>query len=154
MASNDVPEKIRLHHISHVYYKYTPDAIDAARTFMDDFGFFETKRVGPKTYYRGYGEEPFVICIEVSTETKFGGAAFAVDSLEELERASKVLPKESKATDVYELTDAPGRGKCVTLYDPVDGFPMHLVYGQESVEPFNPQLPDVRPNFVSIADVS
>ncbi|ROV88139.1 hypothetical protein VMCG_10434 [Cytospora schulzeri] len=147
MASNDAPEKIRLHHISHVYYKYKPDAIDAARLFMDDFGFFEAQRVGPKTYYRGYGREPFVLCVEASTETEFGGAAFVVDSLEELERASKILPKEAKATDVYELTDAPGGGKCVTLYDPVDGFPMHLVYGQQLAEPLDPQFPEVKPNF-------
>lgn len=149
MASNGVSDKIRLHHIAHVYYKYSPDAVDAARFFMTDFGFFEAKRVGPKTYYRGYGPEPFVLCVEASTETAFGGAAFAVDSLEELERASKILPKEAKATDVYELTDAPGGGKCVTFYDPVDGFPMHLVYGQELAEPLDPKLPDVKLNFVS-----
>lgn len=149
MASNGTQERIRLHHISHVYYKYKPDAIEAAHTFMDDFGFFEAKRLGPKTYYRGYGQEPFVLCIEASTDTEFGGAAFAVDTLEELERATKILPKEARATDVYDMTDAPGGGKCVTLYDPVDGFPMHLVYGQELVEPLDPKFPELKPNFVS-----
>ncbi|KAK7743279.1 hypothetical protein SLS53_004364 [Cytospora paraplurivora] len=148
MASNGTPvEKIRLHHISHVYYKYKSDAIDAARQFMDDFGFFVAKKVGPKTYYRGYGREPFVLCIEESTETEFGGAAFAVESLEELERASKVLPSEARPTDVYELADAPGGGKAVTFYDPVDGFPFHLVYGQELVETLDPKIPEIKINF-------
>lgn len=148
MAS-DTPEKIQLARISHVYYKYKPSDVDAARMFMEDFGFFEVKRDGPRTYYRGYGAEPFVLCVEASTTTEFGGAAFAVDSLAELERAAQVLPKDARATDVYETKDAPGGGKCVTFYDPVDGFPFHLVWGQEQVEPLSLDLPDVKPNFVS-----
>lgn len=143
------PDKIQLHHIAHVYYKYSTEEVDAARFFMTDFGFFETKRVGPRTYYRGYGSEPFVLCVEASTKTEFAGAAFAVDSLAELEKAAKILPADTKPTDVYELTDAPGGGKAVTFYDPVDGFPMHLVYGQEKVEELDPKFPELKLNFVS-----
>lgn len=143
------PQKIQLSRISHVYYKYAPGEVDAARFFMEDFGFFEAKREGPRTYYRGYGTEPFVLVVESSTKTEFGGAAFAVDSLEELERAAKVLPKECKATEVYDMTDAPGGGKAVTFYAPVDNWPMHLVWGQKLVEPLKLELPDVKPNFVS-----
>jgi len=29
------------------------------------------------------------------------------------------------------LKDAPGGGRCVTFKDPVDGFPFHLIFGQE-----------------------
>ncbi|KAF3768078.1 hypothetical protein M406DRAFT_321841 [Cryphonectria parasitica EP155] len=145
--ATEAPKKIQLTRISHIYYKYKPEDVDAARAFMVDFGFFEVKREGPRTYYRGYGVEPFVLCVEASDETKFGGTAFAVDSLEELERASKTLPKEAKATDVYEMEGAPGGGKCVTFYDPVDGFPFHLVYGQELVEPLSLELPEPKPNY-------
>lgn len=150
MAS-ETPKKIQLSRISHVYYKYKPDEVDAARQFHEDFGFFETKRAGSRTYYRGYGVEPFVLCVEAADKTEFGGAAFAVDTLEELERAAKVLPAESRPTAVYDLKekDAPGGGKCVTLYDPVDGFPMHIVWGQERVEPLSLDFPEVKPNFVS-----
>ncbi|POS69826.1 glyoxalase family protein, partial [Diaporthe helianthi] len=146
MADTD---KIRLHRIAHVYYKYSTQEVDAARLFMTDFGFFESKRVGPRTYYRGYGSEPFVLCVEASAKTEFGGAAFAVDSLAELEKAARILPPESKPTDIYELTDAPGGGKCVTFYDPTDGFPTHLVYGQEKVEELDPKFPELKLNFVS-----
>lgn len=146
----DTPNKIQLARIAHVYYRYKPEEVDAARQFMQDFGFFETKRVGPRTYYRGYGAEPFVLCVEESDKTTFGGAAFAVDTLEELERAQKLLPKEARPTDVYELKDAPGGGKAVTFYDPVDGFPFHLVWGQQQVEPLNLKFPELKPNFVSI----
>jgi hypothetical protein len=41
---------------------------------------------------------------------------------------SRTLPGASK---IYELTDAPGGGKCVTFHDSVDGFPFHLVFGQQ-----------------------
>lgn len=148
MADN-APKKIQFSRISHVYYKYKPEDVDAARNFMQDFGFFEAKKEGSKTYFRGYGVEPFVLCVEASDETKFGGAAFAVDTLEELERASKILPKEAKATDVYDLKDVPGGGKAVTFYDPVDGFPFHIVWGQQMAEPLSLELPEVKPNFVS-----
>lgn len=65
-------------------------------------------------------------------DSRVGGqvwrVGFVVESLEDLEYASETLPG---ATSIYELKDAPGGGKCVTFYDPVDGWPMHLVRGQE-----------------------
>lgn len=143
------PAKIQLSRIAHVYYRYTPSELDAARVFMNDFGFFLVKSDSTRTYYRGYGTEPFVLCVEAADKTEFGGAAFAVDTLEELERASKILPKEVKATEVYELTDAPGGGKAVTFYEPVDGVPFHLVWGQEKAEPLSLELPEPKPNLVS-----
>lgn len=150
MAADPV-NKIQLARIAHVYYKYKPDEIEKAKEFMKDFGFFEVKKVGPRIYYRGYGSEPFVLAIEEADKTEFGGAAFAVDTLEELERATKVLPKEAKVTDVYEMKDAPGGGKAVTLYDPVDGWPMHIVWGQEKVEAMDPKFPEqvYKTNYVS-----
>lgn len=152
MANNGTaPSKIQLSRISHVYYRYTANEIDAARQFADDFGFFETKRAGPRTYYRGYGTAPFVLCYEEASKTEFGGAAFAVDSLEELERARSILPAEAKATEVYDLEDAPGGGKAVTFYEPVDGVPFHLVWGQQETEPLSLELPEPKPNLVSCA---
>lgn len=142
---NDL-KKIKLTHLAHVYYKYKD--IGAIRPFYEDFGFYETKRVGEKTYYRGYGNEPFVICAEPAEENAFAGAAFAVESEEDLVHASLTLPAECKATKVYDLTDAPGGGKAVTFYDPVDGFPFHLVHGQEKVELLDPNFPDLKMNYV------
>lgn len=147
--AKDNPDKIKLHHIAHVYYKYSTEEVDAARFFMTDFGFFEAKRVGPRTYYRGYGSEPFVLCVEASTKTEFAGTAFAVESLDELQKAAKILPAEAKPTGIYDLVDAPGGGKGLTFFDPVDGFPMHLVYGQEPIEELDPKFPALKLNFVS-----
>jgi hypothetical protein len=152
MAAEDssVPIKtIKLVRIAHVYYKHNKD-VAKVREFMSDFGFLEVSQVGKKIYYRGYGTEPFVICLEESDETAFGGAAFVVESEEDLIHASKILPAETKPSEVYELTDAPGGGKCVTFYDPVDGFPFHLVHGQTPVEATDPCFPVLKVNYVSI----
>ena len=64
-------------------------------------------------------------CPEKSDEDAFGGVAFQVESETDLEYASKTLPG---ASEVYELADAPGGGRCVTFKDPVDGFPFHLMF--------------------------
>jgi len=123
---SDTPErKIILTRPVHVYYKHIN--VDKANDFLLDFGFAEEKRVDDKIYYRGYGPDPFVYCLEKGDEDAFGGVAFEVESKADLEYASKTLPG---ASSVYELIDAPGGGRCVTFHDPVDGFPFHLVFGQ------------------------
>jgi catechol 2,3-dioxygenase-like lactoylglutathione lyase family enzyme len=136
--------KINLVRIAFVGYKHKN--IDAARAFYEDFGFYEVKRVGNRTYYRGFGTEPFVLRADSAEEDAFDGPAFVVESFEDLERASKTLPD---ATDIYDLEDAPGGGKCVTFKDPVDGWPFHLVYGQTANAPDDPGFPNLKFNFVS-----
>lgn len=120
--------KIKLLRIAHIYYIHTN--LEKANEFLLDFGFVETERRPDRVFYKGYGTEPFVYCAIKGQENNFGGAAFVVDSLSDLELASKTLPS---ATAVKEL-DGPGGGKIVTFKDPVDGFPFHLVYGQSWVE--------------------
>lgn len=142
MGSIEEP-KINLVRIAHVYY--THKDIGEARQFLVDFGFKECKRVGNKTYYRGYSREPFVYCAIEGDEPSFGGAAFVVQSEEDLERASRTIPG---ASAIYELTDAPGGGRCVTFQDPVDKFPFHLIYGQK-LRDQETVLPELEFNFVS-----
>ncbi|KAK2767557.1 hypothetical protein FQN54_003715 [Arachnomyces sp. PD_36] len=129
--------QIRLVRLAHVYYTHRD--INNAHKFLEDFGFQETKKVGGNTYYRGTGSEPFVYCAREGREDGFGGAAFVVESRDDLEYASRTLPQ---ATKIYELDEAPGGGLCVTFKDPVDDFPFHLVYGQGTMadETVTPQL--------------
>lgn len=140
-------KKIQLVRIAHVWYKHAD--IGAAKQFAEDFGFAETARIGKTTFYRGYGTEPFVLALEASDKIEFGGAAFVVESEEDLVHASKTLPKECRATEIHEMKDVPGGGKRVTFYDPVDGFPFHLVYGQTPVERRDPGFPVLKINYVS-----
>lgn len=87
------------------------------------------RRTEDTIYYRGYGTEPFIYCAKKGTEDTFGGTAWVVDSISDLELATS-LPG---ATPIHD-SDAPGGGKRVTFYEPVDNCPWHLVYGQEAVE--------------------
>jgi len=129
MSSATPERKIILTRPVHVLYKHVN--IEKANDFLLDFGFAVEKRIGDKIYYRGYGPDPFVYCLEKGDADAFGGVAFEVASAEDLEYASKTLPG---ASEVYELVDSPGGGKCVTFHDPVDGFPFHLVFGQKMRE--------------------
>ncbi|KAI0517425.1 hypothetical protein F5B22DRAFT_646060 [Xylaria bambusicola] len=98
--------KVNLNRISHVYYTYKD--LDTAHLFLLDFGLLE------------------------DDNDVFGSAAFAVEALQDLERASG-LPG---ATPIRDL-DGPGWGKVVTLREPVNDFPFHFVYieSQGSWEP-------------------
>lgn len=134
--------KIKLLRIAHIYYIHTN--LEKVHEFLLDFGFVETERRPDRVFYKGYGTEPFVYCAIKGQENYFGGAAFVVDSLLDLELASKTLPS---ATPIKEL-DGPGGGKIVTFKDPVDGYSFHLVYGQSCVEPnTDKDLPQLVFNF-------
>ncbi|KAL5349987.1 hypothetical protein ACLOAV_005023 [Pseudogymnoascus australis] len=123
-------EKISLNRIAHVFYTHAN--FSGQRQFLLDFGMSITQETADKIYFRGYGTQPFVYCLARGTSDSFDGVAFVVDSLADLELATQ-LPS---ATAIYSL-DAPGGGKGVTFYDPIDKFPFHLVYGQELVERTN-----------------
>jgi hypothetical protein len=145
-------KKIQLVRIAHVWYKHAD--IEKAKQFALDFGFVETAQVGKTTFYRGYGTEPFALALEAADKDEFGGAAFVVESEEDLVHAAKSLPKECRATEVHEMKDIPGGGKRVTFFDPVDGFPFHLIHGQTPVAREDPGFPALRYNYVSLSAVS
>lgn len=126
--------------IAHVYYTHTD--LVAACEFLIDFGFTVASDEGDTIYFRGYGTEPFVYCAQLGSTNSFGGAAFVVESAADLELAAATLPK---ATLVHN-SPAPGGGKRVTFYDPVDGPPVHLVRGQTPVERTS-SLPEPDYNF-------
>lgn len=140
--------KITLVRIAHVIYQHKN--IEKQRKFLEHFGFNECKQVGPKTYYRGYGDDPWVYCAVEGKEDKFLGAGFLVESEEDLAYAASTLPG---ASEIYDLSDAPGGGNCVTFHDPVDGFPFHLVHGQGLASSLpGPTLPKLDFNFVRRPD--
>ncbi|KAK1674586.1 Glyoxalase/Bleomycin resistance protein/Dihydroxybiphenyl dioxygenase [Colletotrichum godetiae] len=117
--------KINLVRIAHINYTY--QNLERAEAFFRDFGFVEASREGSRVYYRGYGPEPFVLCAEAGAKDAFGGAAFVVESEEDLLYASQTLPGASAP---YELSKTPGGGRCVTFEGGFDKFPFHLVCGQ------------------------
>ncbi|AEO58410.1 hypothetical protein MYCTH_2118800 [Thermothelomyces thermophilus ATCC 42464] len=139
MASRQL-QKIRLVRIAHVYYTYVD--LDQARQFLLDFGFTVTEDRGDTVFFKGYSTEPFVYYAIKGAENAFGGAGFVVESMADLELVSKTLPKVTAIEDL----DAPGGGKRVTFYDPVDNFPFYLVYGQSAI-PVTAHLPELEYNY-------
>lgn len=153
LSAPSPPDKIKLVRIAHVYY--THKSFEKEHQFLLDFGLTETKRSNTgtsneKIWYRGYGTEPFVHCLSKGDENGFDGAAFVVESRDELELAARIV---SNASKIYELGDAPGGGECVTIKDPVDNFQLHLVWGQTQRE-LTEELHQRDYNFVSVAEVA
>jgi hypothetical protein len=132
--------KIQLNRIAHVFY--THKNFDGQRKFLLDFGFAIAQEEPDRIFFKGYGTQPFAYCLSRGEADKFGGAAFVVETLEDLEHASQTLPGASSIYDV----DAPGGGKGVTFTDPVDGFPFHLVHGQ-ALKELSTHLPELPFNF-------
>lgn len=133
-ASPGSSDKINLVRIAHVYYTHA--SFEREHDFLQDFGFTPIKTLNPglpneTIYYRGYGTEPFLYCSRKGTEDAFGGTAFVVESRKDLELATRMVPGASK---IWEMSEAPGGGECVTVRDPVDAFEVHLVYGQKGRE--------------------
>ncbi|KAL4748420.1 hypothetical protein BDW72DRAFT_214807 [Aspergillus terricola var. indicus] len=129
---------IRLVRLAHVCYTHVDLA--AASRFLIDFGFQElTQTVSPSTgqrtiYYRGTTtQQPFVYCAREGPEDAFDGAAFVVESREDLDYAAETLPGSAGIVNL-EAEGVPGGGLSLTFHDPVDGFPFHLVWGQRGRE--------------------
>ncbi|OBU00224.1 hypothetical protein VE01_01676 [Pseudogymnoascus verrucosus] len=128
----DQSKQIRLVCLSHMRYQQ-PDFTEIS-IFLENFGMHCVKKTEDAIWYRGYGSEPYVYVVEKGPK-KFLGGSYTVESYADLERAA-AIPGASK---IEELTNAPGGGSRVTIYDP-EGFPVNLLYGQELVEPG--QLPE------------
>jgi len=126
--------RIRL--VTTAFVVYYHANLDKAREFYADFGMDVADERDDEIFLAGYGSEPFIYVAKraLDGQSKFGGAAYEVESKAELERASK-LPSASTG---IEALDGPGGGELVTLTDPV-GNKVFLVYGQTKKEP---SLPD------------
>ena len=107
---------------------YYHEDLEKARAFFLDFGMkIVEERAGQEIFFKGYGTEPFVYAARKAASgsgSSFGGAAYVVQSREELQRAQAI----DLATPVAKL-EGPGGGEIVTLTDPA-GHKVHLVYGQ------------------------
>jgi len=124
--SIDRDAQIKLTKLVHMRYQH-PD-LNEIGTFLGDFGMSVAKQVDGKTWFKGYSDDQYVYYAQQGPK-KFLGGSFEVASYDELEKAARV----PGATGIQELSDAPGGGYMVTLYDP-EGFPINLVHGQAKKE--------------------
>lgn len=135
--------RVRLVKTSFVSYSHVD--LDKAEQFLSDFGLKEIKRnsEGTEIFYKGYGPDPFVYIARKANgpEPTFDGAAYVVESRDELEKAARI-----EGASQIKPFEAPGAGEIVTLTDPA-GFHVHLVYGQEEKQVEEMQLKKLVVNY-------
>ena len=119
----DASKQIKLVKLAHMRYQH-PDFVKITK-FLKDFGMYIVKETDDKIWWRGYGNDQYVYYAQKGPEKRFLGGTFEVESMEELEKATK-LPG---AGDIEQMKDAPGGGYFLTVHDP-EGFPINLMYGQ------------------------
>jgi catechol 2,3-dioxygenase-like lactoylglutathione lyase family enzyme len=118
---------LRLQSLHHVGFQVRDLA--ASERFAVDFGLHVAARDERRIYLRGAGTDAYHVILEAGERNAFLGAAFAVGSRSELDKAIA----EHGATPIRELS-GPGGGVAVTLRDAED-LPWHLVAGVASVAP-------------------
>lgn len=115
--------RVQMLKLSHMRYQH-PN-LDEITTFLLDFGMHVVKRTDSQVWYRGYGPDQYVYYAQKG-EKKFLGGVFEVESEAELLKAAAI----PGAGEVEDLSDAPGGGRMVTLWDP-EGFPISFIFGAE-----------------------
>ena len=135
--------RVRLMRTAYVVYHHT--SLEKAHKFLVDFGLkkVEEDLKQQRAWYAGYGNDPFCYVAVRSKDgtAAFGGAAYIVESRDELTKASKILG----ATAILPA-EGPGGGEVVTLVDPL-GFKIFLVHGQTEKVVENLDLEKLTVNF-------
>jgi len=122
--------------LSHMRYRHAD--IEATHTFLLDFGMTLTHKEGKVRYYAGQGPDPYVYVAEESDKSEFIGGTYLVESKEDLERASEMIPGASKVLD----NGGPAGGYLVTIADP-DGQLVNLVWGLAAKPVAEDKIPPV-----------
>ncbi|KAL4861561.1 hypothetical protein BDV12DRAFT_203881 [Aspergillus spectabilis] len=116
--------KINVVRLGFVHYQH-PD-LEKIDRFLVDFGLIKVSQ-GKRSYYRGYGVDPYIYVAEQSPNgtRAFVSAAWVVESAQDLEVAA-ALPNAS----AVENNEGPGGGQIVSLKDP-NNFIVSFIYGQK-----------------------
>jgi hypothetical protein len=128
--------RIRLLKTAYVLYQHAD--LPKARELMLDFGFtIADERKSPgEIFFQGYGSEPYLYVAReaLDVKSKFLGAAYEVESRDELVRATSI-----KGASSIESLNAPGGGEIVSLTDPIGNF-VYLFWGQQEKAKITPAI--------------
>lgn len=102
------------------YLMWEKPNLDRAAAFMTDFGLQTVQHSSPDLYMRGTGSAPWFYHARTGRQSKYLGAGFIVDDIEDLKKMAK------QTDSPIEQIDAPGGGSRLRLEDP-DGFQVDLI---------------------------
>ncbi|GME31682.1 Glyoxalase/Bleomycin resistance protein/Dihydroxybiphenyl dioxygenase [Neofusicoccum parvum] len=139
MVSGKAP--IQLVKTAFVVYYHTD--LHQQQQFLLDFGLTVVQERKGEVFLGGFGTEPYAYVLRQSqtSSSYFGGAAYVVESHEELERA-----RDEFGGSAITPLDGPGGGEMVTLTDPF-GNHVHLVHGWKEKPMQMPELPKLVLNY-------
>ncbi|KAE8372126.1 Glyoxalase/Bleomycin resistance protein/Dihydroxybiphenyl dioxygenase [Aspergillus bertholletiae] len=139
--STTTDSRVRLLKTAFVVY-YHVDLAQAKR-FLLDFGLtIALEHSGKEIFFQGYGTEPYVyIARQAQSDSTFGGAAYVVESRQELETAHQMF-----GGSAIEPLDGPGGGEQVALTDPL-GNPVYLIWGWQEKEAPQPEMEKLTVNY-------
>lgn len=82
--------KVQLKRLSHITYSHKNP--EWTCQFLKDFGFQEVESRKDKTFFRGYGDLPYIYVAEKAPlgKPQFKGVAFEAETEEDLVKASKL----------------------------------------------------------------
>jgi hypothetical protein len=126
----DPTKDSRIRLLKTAFVTYYHEDLAKAKQFLLDFGLtVALERPGKEIYFQGYGTEPYVyVARQAEGKVQFGGAAYVVESHDELEKAEQHFG----ATAIEPLS-GPGGGEMVRLADPL-GNAVYLIYGWQERE--------------------
>ena len=96
--------------------------LEAQKEYLGHFGMQLAHETEDAIYYRGTGTQPYCYVANRGDSNRYLGAAFYVDSAEELEQLA--TSTGSKVTK----SDEPAGGRCVKISDP-DGLGIEIYHG-------------------------
>ena len=109
------------------YVMFERRDVSEMSSFLMDFGFIPTNGGGEVSYFRGYGNSPWLVSIKPSSIDRFVGFGVCVREKADLDRLASVTGER------VEAAGGPGGGQRVRLTDP-DGLVVDVVFGAVPVD--------------------
>jgi catechol 2,3-dioxygenase-like lactoylglutathione lyase family enzyme len=111
-----------------LYARFQLDSLEAAESFMVDFGLQPVRRTTERLYMRGCGDAPWLYGAEAGPENKFLGIGFEMERAEDLDLLATL-----EGSGPVEPIEEPGGGRRVRMIM-LDGFEIDAVHGFDTSE--------------------
>ncbi len=119
------------------YARFSAPDLDLMQGFVEDFGLNVVHRDDDILISRGLEASPYLHVVHRGP-AKFMGFAFELDSDDDLQQLANNIPGCSPVHDIPGPEGALGGGRRVHFVDPISGFVLEAVHGQQA-DPLQPR---------------